>query len=665
MKEKPLKDLIFYPLFRYKWTVVFTFIGIFAMIMFLTFLITPTYEASVKILVHQNPKQQPLIFEDVSLPTQENIKTNLANDFVSIAQSQEIARAIVKQFKLDERLRKKVEAPEELRDKIKKAIVDIIKYPFDLLEKYGLLESKPKDYVAEAVEDFLEDALEVELEEDTQVVKLSIWEESPSLATQIANTMAKLVIDKLIELEKQQAETVCDFIKSQLRPVEEKYLQSLRQYELFKEKWNVVSFDEEKSLKLNTLENLKSELAETLVNLEDRKKALAQVKKAIAFQEKKLESLPLYQDLLKQRAQLEIDIQSLEGRRRELEVNIQQLEAELANIIKRENEFTRLQQQKDIDEKVFLALKDKLRKFEVQKATRLSEFDIRIVDPAYVSEYADPDWPKLEIFVPLGLFVSLFTAIGLAFLLNYFDGSIRSIDDIEETFTNFPSEKIFVMKKNKKLAKNKIKVTPAWKKAVLDSFYPLSSVLLLENKGQKVVLVTSPSKDEGKTFIAVNLACSLAMRNKKTLLIDANPWHPSLSALFGLPDGPGLSEILQAEGEADYIHKDVKLSHLDVLTFGKRVSDPLELFLGETLDNLLDKLRSVYDYIIMDTSPLTTYETKKILSRAERVFLVLRYGYTNKTDLLRLKTICEVKRLAGIIFNDFCEVIPFWFKKFL
>ena len=132
-----------------------------------------------------------------------------------------------------------------------------------------------------------------------------------------------------------------------------------------------------------------------------------------------------------------------------------------------------------------------------------------------------------------------------------------------------------------------------------------------------------------------------------------------------MPDGPGLSEILQAEGEADYIHKDVKLSHLDVLTFGKRVSDPLELFLGETLDNLLDKLRSVYDYIIMDTSPLTTYETKKILSRAERVFLVLRYGYTNKTDLLRLKTICEVKRLAGIIFNDFCEVIPFWFKKFL
>ena len=198
MKEKSLKDLIFYPLFRYKWTLIFTFIGIFAMIMFLTFLITPTYEATVKVLIHKNPKSQPLIFEDISVPAQENIKVNLANDFVSIAQSQEIALAIVKQFKLDERLRKKVEAPEELRNKIKKAIIDVIKYPFDLLEKYGLLESKPKDYVADAVEDFLEDALEVELEEDTQVVKLSIWEESPSLATQIANTMAKLVIDKLM-----------------------------------------------------------------------------------------------------------------------------------------------------------------------------------------------------------------------------------------------------------------------------------------------------------------------------------------------------------------------------------------------------------------------------------------------------------------------------------
>jgi len=665
MKEKSLKDLIFYPLFRYKWTLIFTFIGIFAMIMFLTFLITPTYEATVKILVHQNPKQQPLIFEDISTPAQESIKTDLANDFVSVAQSQEIALAIISQFKLDERLRKKVEAPEELRDKIKKAIVDVIKYPFDLLEKYGLLESKPKDYVAEAVEDFLDDALEVEVEEDTRVVKLSIWEESPSLATQIANTMAKLVIDKLIELEKQQAEIVCDFIKSQLKPVEEKYLQSLRQYELFKERWNVVSFDEQKSLKLNTLENLKSELAETLVNLEDRKKALAQVKKDIALQEKKLESLSLYQNLLKQRAQIEINIQSLEGRKNGLEANIQQLEEELANIIKRENEFTRLQQQKDIDEKVFLALKDKLRKFEVQKATRLSEFDMRIVDPAYVSEYADPDWPKLEIFVPVGLFVSFFTAIGLVFLLNYFDGSIRSIDDIEEIFVNFPLEKIFVIKKNKKLAKTKTNITSAWKKTVVDSFYALSSVLLLENKGQKVVLVTSPSKEEGKTFIAVNLAFSLAMRNQKTLLIDANPWHPSLNNLLKLPEGPGLSELLQTEGEADYIHKDVKLANLDVLTFGKSVSDFLELFLGEKFDHLLDKFKSVYDYIIIDTSPLTSYETKKILSRAERVFLVLRYGYTNKSDLLKLKTICEVKSLAGIIFNDFCEVIPFWFKKFL
>jgi len=658
---------ILYPVFQYKWIAFFVFIGVLSVILFLTYLITPTYKATAKILVRQNPKQQLTLFEDITTPGQVNPRLNLANNIIAMAQSYEIAKRIVREFRLDERLRKKIEEPEELRDIIKSYMVNAIKYPITFLKKYGLLESKPTDYMAEAIEEFLEDTLDVEPVEDTETINLTIWEESPSLATRIANTMANMIVERAVELDRGQTRIVYQFTKDRLLPAEAKYQKSLSALERFKEKWHIISFEEEKSLKLNNLEGLRREFVDTLVTIEDRKRGLEEVNERIAVQSSRLDSLQIYNELMVKKTELETEIQSLQGRKEELERNIKNLETELADIVKRENEFIRLEQQKNLDENLYLALKDKLTQFEVQKATQLSEFDIRIFDTAYVSDYADPDWPNLEIFLPLALFVSLFTSLGFAFLINYFDGSVKTTDEVEEDFGGFADDRVFNIKKRREL--RRFTMDSSWRKSILNDFYPLSSFLIATNSNshssQKILLVTSLDKGDGKTYIGVNLSTILAMRNKKVLLMDVNPWNPSIHNFLGLQRNPGLVDLLTNGFEESYIHKNIKVDNLHVLSFGKDAVDPLELFLKDETKELLTTLRSKYDHIILDAAPLGWYETEALVQLADGILLILKCANTRRVDVVKAKEkIIKNGKLSGVILNYFHDPVPSWVMRF-
>ncbi len=129
-------------------------------------------------------------------------------------------------------------------------------------------------------------------------------------------------------------------------------------------------------------------------------------------------------------------------------------------------------------------------------------------------------------------------------------------------------------------------------------------VFSLTASNNNCVAVTSWSKGEGKSTATVNLAISFAKMNKRVLLIDTDLRRPNLHNLLKLDNERGVSDVIAGMGDFDSeVHRDV-ISHLDVLTSGAIPPNPSELIASPTFAELLERVKTEYDYVIMDTPPL-------------------------------------------------------------
>ena len=141
---------------------------------------------------------------------------------------------------------------------------------------------------------------------------------------------------------------------------------------------------------------------------------------------------------------------------------------------------------------------------------------------------------------------------------------------------------------------------------LLESVDALRTVLLRASQtdGVRVVMVASAGGGEGKTSLATHLAASLARGWRNTLLIDADLRNPAAAAQFGLPDSPGLSEVLRGETTADEAIKPTTLARLAVLPAGRCDSYTLQALAQEEVGTILGHLKEDYDFIVIDVSPV-------------------------------------------------------------
>ena len=158
--------------------------------------------------------------------------------------------------------------------------------------------------------------------------------------------------------------------------------------------------------------------------------------------------------------------------------------------------------------------------------------------------------------------------------------------------------------------------------------------------GEKVICTTSTVPGEGKTFVATNLAMSLALLGKRVIIIGLDIRKPRLVKLFGLPSNKqGLTNYLVGE-KADFdllekqIFHGVANENLDVLPAGIIPPNPGELITRDLLDQAIDHFKSIYDYIIIDTPPVGLVSDTFELGRLVNVtFFVVRSEVTTKGDV--------------------------------
>jgi capsular exopolysaccharide synthesis family protein len=120
----------------------------------------------------------------------------------------------------------------------------------------------------------------------------------------------------------------------------------------------------------------------------------------------------------------------------------------------------------------------------------------------------------------------------------------------------------------------------------------------------RVIMVTSPGSQEGKTTLAAHLSASIARGHRKTLLIDCDTRRACIHRLFDLPREPGLSQVLKGELDVAEAVKPGSVEGLFVLTAGPFEPDGMNAASKKALEKLFAKLRQEYDYIIVDSCPV-------------------------------------------------------------
>ncbi|MUV36925.1 Capsular polysaccharide biosynthesis protein CapA [Lentibacillus sp. JNUCC-1] len=291
---------------------------------------------------------------------------------------------------------------------------------------------------------------------------------------------------------------------------------------------------------------------------------------------------------------------------------------------------------------------------------------------------------KLLILTLLG---GLMAGIGLAYLLESLDGSVKNEQEVEDilgvpilgTVSNMKKKKLTKDKHEQDtqetsedrgislILSRKTKEAPL-KRANLITYSNSTSVIsdqfrtirasiqfVTAWKKKHVFLVTSPGKGEGKSTMIANLAVSMTQQNEKILLIDANMRKPMIHRIFNLPNEEGLTNVLSNSASFLSALNQTGIGNLDILTSGSEAANPPELLGSASMNALLKEVVRHYDAILIDSPGLLeSTETRVLANQCDGVVLVLNQGKTAQNKTAEAGKVLHLAHahLMGVIMNN-------------
>jgi len=294
-----------------------------------------------------------------------------------------------------------------------------------------------------------------------------------------------------------------------------------------------------------------------------------------------------------------------------------------------------------------------LKSYEDLRAT-----EARMADSLYVAEPADlpksPIRPQTFTNTLLAAVVGAMLAVGVVFLIEYLDDTVKSHDDIEALGASSVGTVGRIVLQN---ATDKLVVARDPRSPISEGFRALRTNIQFSSidKPVRVLLVTSASPGEGKTTIAANLAVALAQSGQRVALIDADLRRPSVHRILGISNSVGLTNALLQTGGLDGTLLSTEFENLQSMVSGPLPPNPAELLGSERIGKVLEELRHKVDWVILDTPPCLVVTDAAVLARrADGVLVVSRVGSTRRQALKEALQLLEQVgvKVVGVVMNQ-------------
>jgi succinoglycan biosynthesis transport protein ExoP len=553
---------------------------------------------------------------------------------------------------------------------------------------------------------------------ESHLIKVEFTSPAPALSQKVVNSHVAIFISRNLATRFELTAETRQFLEKKLAALRVNVENSEKALTQFQRSHAIVSLDKGGGILLDELKKLNADLTEARSRRIELESLLHVVKKGDNQLLTQMIDNPFVQQLRKQIADLESQVAALATRyqptypgvvmlqeqvdeaksrlKQELNRIVQSVEKDYGAATAKETALTAEAQkarQKALDlQENAVAYTVLEREVESNRALYETVFkktkeaaltggepvpNLRVVDRAEIP--ASPDRGVAQRNLILGITIALLGALGLAFLLDHLDDSLKTPDDVGR-FVHLPT--LGIVPDLAKLTNGRksglgytanlsppqklLEAPKGYKNRLIVSHHPLSlmaemyrsictSILFSQpDKPPRTILVTSTQPNEGKTVTAINIAMILAQSSGPVLLIDADLHNGHCHELLGLSNGSGLSNALTSdEDPRDYIKK-TKVNNLSVLSRGIRPPNPADLLGSDKMRRILEALAADFTFIVIDSAPLLPVSDTVLLApKSDGVILVARGGEVSRQLVRKARERLDyVKaKILGVVLN--------------
>ena len=341
-----------------------------------------------------------------------------------------------------------------------------------------------------------------------------------------------------------------------------------------------------------------------------------------------------------------IELQANEARATEAALN-----GQVSAAPEKEKQALGIERQQALKAALYTYLLNKREEVALQLA--INEANVRMVE--YPMGSSVPVSPVRRNIVLIALVIGLCLPAGIIYLRRLFDATIDGREDLEN-LTTIPV--VGELPHWQKPSENALISECEPTDGIVEAFRVLRHGMNFLRNDARILVCTSSTPGQGKTFVSTNIAVALAMTGKRVLLVDGDIRRRTLSNKFRSTEG--LTGILIEDNDApirltENVVTDAIYQGVDLLPSGIQPPNPAELLMSERLDQLVEAARSEYDYVIFDATPAFAVADAEILSRVcDLMLYVVRVGVQERNflpDLDRLHKSGRFKNM-GFVVND-------------
>ncbi len=608
---------------RRKWIVIACLVCILTSVGLGTYLTQPVYQATAKLKVGKERGISSMLGRGVDYWETDYSESLTYKTHSEMIKSLPVLYLAAKELKLDE-LEEKGREP-TFKEEIRRNLGKIKSWFFSLFsllspkepQKERLLPDDPYIMWANA----LKGEVSIAPIRDTRLIAVSVRDIDPVFCRDAANVICESYINYLGKSRLDSFKNYLSFFSSELSKMKEKLEESENRFYQFRQKEKIFSLDQKRGIsardisslsaelirtrversgleeKVNELEGvlkkgkieefspaildnqilfeLKADLVKAIIEQEELKRTYKEKHPVIIESKARIKKIKEYfnRELIKTIDALKQEISILKRKENRIASQMKDKESEDLSLSGKELQYAILEREVTTNKELYEALLTNFKEMEVLKG--IGEDEVRLVEKAQLP--LAPIKPKPFLNMVLALFTGLALGVGLSFFLEYMDRSIKDEKQVERHL-KLPVLSL-VPKREEVIIREEITGE------MVESFQNLSTNLKFQalNKPMKILLVTSPGVEEGKTTVVRNLGITLAWSNDKVLMIDADLKFPSLGKSL-THNGNGLTELLKEFPSFEkngWFNEEFSFSDVQRLIFAEGKSGVMTILKGE------------------------------------------------------------------------------------